>query len=167
MSKLITYEDLEAGFPEFLERFKAAKHAPFANAELIRAIQPGQKRLKDLFSRQSRGLPPIYLKPETDFVAKIVLSPSLVNWDITCLANKTYTYYITESGAINFKAPFIFTSQPKMKWATIISRWLHEVIPAYRQYERTNAIKEDLMATVYSPERITYLQSQVNHLLDF
>jgi len=162
MSRLITFKDLEAGFPEFLMRFNASKHAPFAHAELIEAVQPGTR--KDAFRRLQLGLPPIYHKPETDFVARIVLSPSLINWDTTGLAHKTYTYYITETGAINFKAPFLFTTQPKMKWAAIISRWLQMAIPAYRQLARTDAIKEELMATVYSPERVMATYPDITHL---
>jgi len=37
-------------------------------------------------------------------------------------------------------------------------------IPAYRQLARTDAIKEELMATVYSPERVMATYPDITHL---
>lgn len=47
-----------------------------------------------------------------------------------------------------------FQKQPKMKWATLINRWMLNYIPRLRQQMRLNMYKEELIATVYSPERV-------------
>lgn len=115
MSKHLTFDDLNEGFPEFKERFQRAKHEPFCDAHIIK---------------------------ESDFVARIVLAPR--NWD-WFQERGTYTYYITKTGAIKFRAPALFPKQPKMKWANIIERWLQASIPLYRQLERMDKIKLDLL----------------------
>jgi len=136
MSKHITFDDLRDGFPEFKERFHRAKHEPFFDAHII-AASPGGYRISDLLEGKR-----VALEPETDFVAKIVLAPRCWDW---YNETGTYTYYITKTGAIKFKAPALFPAQPKTKWATIINRWLHASMPLYRQLERTEAIRAELL----------------------
>lgn len=141
MSKHLTFNDLSAGFPEFKERFQRAKHEPFFDAHLIKAIVPNSYRIRDILEATHYG----QLKPlaaETDFVARIVLAPRYWDW---FNERGTYTYYISKTGAISFKAVVVFSEQPKMKWANIIERWLHASMPLYRQVARTHTIKEELV----------------------
>ena len=121
MSKHLTFDDLNEGFPEFKERFLRAKHEPFCDAHIIK---------------------------ETDFVARIVLAPRYWDW---FRERGTYTYYITKTGAIMFRAPALLSAQPKMKWANIIERWLQASMPLYRQLERMDKIKDLLLAATTKP----------------
>jgi hypothetical protein len=167
-----TLKELLENFDKFLKIFHNTSHSPFETADIYRPTQPGELMHSglELRRRQTLGRPPIYLDPEPGFVAKIVLCPpnndrfdyNRFDYDRD-LRNKTYTYLITSEGGISFKAKFVFYSQPKMKWAKLISKWLDNLPSAsyMRHITRFNIYKDDLIETVYSPEWISRLKANI------
>ena len=116
----------------------------------------------ELVRRRLAGRPPVYLEPDTGFIAKIYLS----GYNYDNMGYITYTYLIASNGRINFRARREYIKQPKMKWATLITKWLKTSIPRLRQIYRTDIFKEELIATVYSPERMMRLNKDIPDIDD-
>ena len=156
---MFTYQELYENFEAFKVIFTNASHAPFAHVTIERAIQPGQEKYSgmELLRRRLQGRTPIYLTPEPGVVAKIILSGDSWNQEMN---GRTYTYMISTNGSISFKGHYEFQKQPKMKWATLINRWILNSIPRLRQQQRFNIYKEELIATVYSPERVIKMYNE-------
>ena len=150
---MFTFQELYENFEAFKAIFASASHAPFANVDIYPGIKPRQEKYSgmELLRRRRLGRPPVYLTPEPGVVAKIILSGEW--WD-EAMRNRYYTYLIMENGSIKFMSTYEFQKQPKMKWATLINRWMLNHIPRFRQQMRLNVYKEELIATIYSPERV-------------
>lgn len=150
---MFTFQELNENFDAFKAIFVSASHAPFADVDICPGIKPGQEKHSgmELLRRRRLGRPPVYLTGEPGVIAKIILSGE--SWD-AAMRNRSYTYLIMENGSIKFMSTYEFQKQPKMKWATLINRWMLNSIPRLRQQMRLNMYKEELIATVYSPERV-------------
>ena len=155
---MLTYLELSENFEDFKVIFANASHAPFTNVGIYPAIQPGQvDNSMEARRRWARGRPPIYLEPDTGFVAKIIMSGDKYDLD---MVNKDYTFLITPTGGISFRRQWEFGKQPKQKWAYLISKWLQKSISHYRQVNRTKNFKMELISAVYQPERIMRLYKE-------
>jgi len=163
---MFTFEELYANFDKFREIFCLASHEPFDKVYITIPIQPGQQMYSgmELRRRQDKGLPPVYLDPELGYIAKIIF---YIRYD------EKYNFLITPEGGISFKGTGEFIKQPKMKWAKLITKWLQNCPSAskIRHMSRFSLYKEEILATIYSPERMTSLganiedRSNIEHLL--
>lgn len=144
MSVLITFEDLERAWPDFLTRFSKVDYRPFRGVSLKKADSfgfdytlPAVYQLRIL--RQGLDLPRIFYSSDSQYNAIIVFhSPYL-----------TYEARLRSDGSLYFFATTIFDNQPRGKWERFIKLWIQECVVAYRQQSRCAIYKQELIEIVF------------------
>ena len=136
---MISYSDISHNFDEFRSIFANASHKPFEDVELHQG-----KRYWRYIIRN--GNPERVHQTPDDYEAKVILKRDKYT--------HTNTYFdlvfkIRSDGSIFSDSQADYKNQPKLKWATLIQRWVKNSVSSLRTYERTEKIKEELVSTIY------------------
>jgi hypothetical protein len=136
---MISYSEITHNFDEFRKIFKNASHRPFEDVEL----HQGKRAWRNII-RNGR----LETVPQTpdDFEAKVVLKRDKYTGENPYF---DLVFKIRSDGSVFSDSRASYKNQPKLKWATLIQKWLKNSVSSYRTYERTEKIKEELVSTLY------------------
>jgi hypothetical protein len=136
---MISYSEITHNFDEFRKIFDKASHGPFEDVEL----HQGKRAWRNII-RNGR-LEKVPQTPD-DFEAKVVLKRDKYTGENPYF---DLVFKIRSDGSVFSDSRASYKNQPKLKWATLIQKWLKNSVSSYRTYERTEKIKEELVSTIY------------------
>lgn len=148
---MISYSEINNNFDEFRKIFKNASHRPFEDVELHQGKRAWRTRFKN------GRLETVPQTPD-DFEAKVVLKRDQFTSELNPYFDLVFK--IRSDGSVFSDSRASYKNQPKLKWATLIQRWLKNSVSSYRTYERTEKIKEELVSSVYSKELLQLIEQQ-------
>jgi hypothetical protein len=145
---MISYSEITHNFDEFRKVFKNASHGPFEDVEL----HQGKRAWRNRIDRRTGLLETVPQTPD-DFEAKVILKRDKYTGENPYF---DLVFKIRSDGSVFSDSRASYKNQPKLKWATLIQKWLKNSVSSYRTYERTEKIKEELVSKIYVKQMEAY-----------